>query len=38
MGEIKDTYNIAGNPERIRPPGSHKHKWEDNIKMDLSMV
>jgi hypothetical protein len=27
--------NVAGKPEGKRPLGRPKHKWIDNIKMDL---
>jgi hypothetical protein len=26
---------LVGNPERNRQLGSRRHRWEDNIKMDL---
>jgi hypothetical protein len=26
---------LVGNPERKRPHERSRHKWEDNIKMDL---
>jgi hypothetical protein len=36
MGEKKNAYRIlVGKPERKRPPGRHRRKLEDNIKMDL---
>jgi hypothetical protein len=36
MGEVRNAYNIlVGRPEGRRPLGRHKHRWEDNIKMDL---
>jgi hypothetical protein len=35
-GGRRGTYLIlVGNPEGKRPPGRHRHKWEDNIKMDV---
>jgi hypothetical protein len=35
MGEIKNAHKIlVGKPERKRPLGKHRHKWEDNIKVD----
>ena len=27
-----------GKPEEKRPLGRHRHRWEDNIKMDLHEV
>jgi hypothetical protein len=27
-----------GKPEGKKPIGRHKHRWEDNIKMDLKEV
>jgi hypothetical protein len=36
MGEIRNAYKIlVGRPEGKRPLGGHRHRWEDNIKMDL---
>ena len=29
---------LVGKPEGKRPLGRPKHKWEDNIKMDLQEV
>ena len=30
--------NFGGKPEGKRPLGTHRHRWEDNIKMDLQEV
>jgi hypothetical protein len=39
MGEVRGTYNIlVGRPERRRPLGRPKHRWEDNIKMNLGEI
>jgi hypothetical protein len=39
MGEVRGAYNIlVGRPERRRPLGRSRHKWEDNIKMDLREI
>jgi hypothetical protein len=36
MGEVRGAYNILiGRPEGRRPLGRLRHRWEDNIKMDL---
>jgi hypothetical protein len=36
MGEKANAYRIlVGKPEGKRPLGIPKHKWVDNIKMDL---
>jgi hypothetical protein len=36
MGEVRGAYNIlVGSPEGRRPLGRPRHRWEDNIKMDL---
>jgi hypothetical protein len=40
MGERKGAYRVvlAGKPEGRRLLGRTRHKWEDNIKMDLEEV
>jgi hypothetical protein len=39
MGEGRGAYRIlVGRPEGRRPLGRPKHRWEDNIKMDLQEV
>jgi hypothetical protein len=36
MGERRNTYKIlVGTPEGRRPQGRPRHRWVDNIKMDL---
>jgi hypothetical protein len=36
MGEKRNAYRVlVGKAERKRPLGSPKHRWMDNIKMDL---
>jgi len=36
MGERRGLYSVlVGKPEGGRPFGRPKHRWEDNIKMDL---
>jgi len=36
MGERIGVYRVlVGKPERKRPLGRFKHRWEDNNKMDL---
>jgi len=36
MGKRRCAYSVlVGNPERKRPPGIPRHRWEDNIKMGL---
>jgi hypothetical protein len=36
MGEKRNVYRLlVGKPERKRPLGSLRHRWMDNIKMDL---
>jgi hypothetical protein len=35
MREIRNMYNIlVGKPEGKRTLGRHRHRWEDNIRMD----
>jgi hypothetical protein len=39
MGEKTNAYKIfVGKPEGKRAQGRHKHRWEDNIKMNLRKV
>ena len=39
MRETADVYTIlVGKPERKRPLGRPRHRWEDNIKMHLQEV
>jgi hypothetical protein len=36
MGDRRVTYRFSvGRPEGRRPLGRSRHRWEDNIKMDL---
>jgi hypothetical protein len=36
MGAMRSTYEMfTGTPERKCPLGRHRHRREDNIKMDL---
>jgi hypothetical protein len=39
MGENRNTYIILmGMPEGKRPLGGPRHRWVDNIKMDLRKI
>jgi hypothetical protein len=39
MGEVRGAYNIlVGKPERRRPLGRPRRRWEDNIKIDLREI
>jgi hypothetical protein len=39
MGERRDVYRLlVGKSEGKRPFGRSRHRWEDNIKMDLQEV
>ena len=39
MGKRRGIYRVlVRKPEGKRPLGRHKHRWEDNIKMDLQEV
>ncbi|KAJ4431722.1 hypothetical protein ANN_20324 [Periplaneta americana] len=39
MGESRNAYRVlVGRPERKRPLGRPRRRWEDNIKMDLRKV
>jgi len=36
MGESRGVYRVlVGKPEGMRPPEKLRHRWNDNIKMDL---
>jgi hypothetical protein len=38
-GEMRNAYKIlVGKPERRRPFRKPRHRWEDNIKMDLREI
>jgi hypothetical protein len=38
-GARRGVYSVlVGKPEGMRPFGRPRHKWEDNIKMDLQEV
>jgi hypothetical protein len=38
-GEGRGVYKVlVGRPERKRPVGRPRRKWEDNIKMDLREI
>jgi len=38
-GERRGVYRVlVGKPEGKRPIGRPRHRWEDNIKMDLQKV
>ena len=39
MGEGRGVYRfLVGEPERKRPLGRSRHRWEDNINMSLQEV
>jgi hypothetical protein len=39
MGEERNVYRLlVGNPEGKRPLGRPRHRWVDNIRMDLGEV
>ena len=39
VGEERGLHRVlVGKPERKRPLGRPRHRWEDNIKMDLKEV
>jgi hypothetical protein len=35
MGEKRNAYRLLGKPEERTPLGRPRHRWVDNIKMDL---
>jgi hypothetical protein len=39
MGEGRSVYRVlVGSPEGKRPLGRPRHRWEDNIKMNLREI
>jgi hypothetical protein len=39
MGAKRNVYRLlVGKPEGRRPPGIPRHRWIDNIKIDLSEI
>jgi hypothetical protein len=39
MGDVRGAYNIlVGRPEGRRPLGRPRHRWEDNIKIDIREI
>jgi hypothetical protein len=38
MGEVRGAYILVGKPEGRRPLGRPRHRWEDNIKLDLREI
>jgi hypothetical protein len=39
MGEGRVVYRIlVGRPKGKRPLGRHRHRWEDNINLDLREI
>jgi len=39
VGDMRGAYKVlVGKPERKRPLGRPRRRWEDNIKMDLQEV
>jgi hypothetical protein len=39
MGKMRNLYKIVvGKPRRKRPLGRPRHRWEDNIGMDLREI
>jgi hypothetical protein len=37
-GEERRTHGFVGKPEGKRPLGRTRHRWEDNIRLDLQEV
>jgi hypothetical protein len=39
MGEERKVYNVLmGKPERKRPLGRSRHRWDDGVRMDLREI
>jgi hypothetical protein len=35
LRKLYSTHILVGKRERMRPLGRHRHRWENNIRMDL---
>jgi len=39
INDIRNAYkSLVGKPERIKPLGRSKHRWDDNIKMEFKEI
>jgi hypothetical protein len=39
MGEVRNVHRVlVGKPQGKRPLGRSRHRWEDNIRMELQEV
>jgi hypothetical protein len=39
MGKMRNVYkSLVGKPERKRPLRRPRHRWEDNIRMDIREI
>jgi hypothetical protein len=39
MGEVRSVYRVlVGRPEEKRPLGRPRHRWDDDIKIDLRVI
>jgi hypothetical protein len=39
MGETRNSYKtLARKPKGKRPPGRPRHRWKNNIRMDLTEI
>jgi hypothetical protein len=39
MGEERGVYRVlVGKPEGKKPLERHRHRWEDNIRIDIQVV
>jgi hypothetical protein len=38
MGEMRNAYILVVKPQRKRPVGRPKYKWENNSKMNLGEI
>jgi hypothetical protein len=39
MGQIESLYKtLVGKPEGKRPRGRPRHRWKDNVRMDLREI
>jgi hypothetical protein len=38
IGDMRNAHILVGKPEEKRPRGISRHRWEDNIRMDMKKI